>query len=79
MEILIEEIDAQETGLGLIEPGNGHLTRVLETLFGWSSTFQLHPLYHNVFGKIYLKTRKKPGYTYVFTNCILKGHLYLDI
>ena len=72
-EILIEEIDAQETGLGLMAPGNGCLTRLLETLFGWSSTLQLHALYHDVFGKTYLKTKKGPGYTYVLRNCIFKG------
>ena len=38
-EISIAEIDVQETGLGLIRPGNGRLTRLLEILFGWSSTF----------------------------------------
>ena len=32
----MEELDAQETELGLIGPRNGHLTRLLETLFGWS-------------------------------------------
>ena len=72
-EISITEIDLQETGLGLIRPGNGRLTRLLEILFGWSSTFRLHALYHDVFGRIYLKTKKGPGYTYVFRNCIYKG------
>ena len=72
-ETSIEEIDAQETRLGLTGPGNGHLTMLLETLFGWSSTFQLHVLYHDVFGRIYLKIKKGPGYTYVFRKCIFKG------
>ena len=43
-EISIEEIDAQETGLGLIGSGNRHLTRLSETLFGWSSTFHVNAL-----------------------------------
>ena len=72
-EISIEEIDTQETGLGLIGPGNGHLTKLLEILFGWSSTFQLHALYHDVFGRIYLKTKKGPGY--IFKGSPLFGHL----
>ena len=63
----------QETGLGLIRPGNGRLTKLLEILFGWSSTFRLHALYHDVFRRIYLKTKKGPGYTYIFRNCIFKG------
>ena len=33
-EISIEEIDTQETGLGLIGPGNRRLTKLLEILFG---------------------------------------------
>ena len=49
MKISIEETDAPETGLRLIEPGNGCLARLLETLFGWSITFRLHALYHDVF------------------------------
>ena len=53
-EISVEEIDAQETGLGLIGPGKGNLTRLLEILLGWSSKFRLHALYHDVFGRIYL-------------------------
>ena len=72
-EIPIEEIDAQETGLGLIGPGNGRLTRLLETPFGWLSTFLLHALYHDVFGRIYLKMKKVPSYTYAFGNCIFNG------
>ena len=72
-EILIEEKDAQETGLGLIGPGNGRLTRLLETLFEWSSTFRLYALYHDVFERLYLKTKKVPSYIYVFKNCIFKG------
>ena len=46
---------------------------LLEILFGWFSTFQLHALYHHVFGRIYFKIKKGPGYTYLFRNCIFKG------
>ena len=72
-EISIAKIDVQEIGLGLIGPGSGRLTRLLEMLFGWCSTFRLHALYHDVFGRIYLKAKEVPGYTYVFRNCIFKG------
>ena len=65
-ETSIEEIDAQETGLGLIEHGNGDLTRLLETLFEWSRTFRLHALYHDVFGRIYIC---------IFKGSPLFGHL----
>ena len=45
-ETSIEKIVTQETGLGLTGPENGCLTRQLETLFGWSSTFRLYALFH---------------------------------
>ena len=34
---------------------------------------ELHALYHLVFGRIYVKTKKGLGYNYVFRNCIFKG------
>ena len=30
--------------------------------------FRLHGLYHDVFERVYLKTKKGPGQTYVFGN-----------
>ena len=68
-----KEIDVQEAGLWLVGPGNARLTRLLKTLFEWSSTFQLHALYHDVLGRIYLKTNKWPSDTYVFRNYVFKG------
>ena len=52
-EISIAEIDVQGTGLGLIGPGNGRLTRLLEILFAWSSVFRLHALYHDVWKNLF--------------------------
>ena len=72
-EISIEQIDAQETRLVLIGPGNKCLARLLETLFGWSSTLRLHALYHEVFRRIYWKTNKGPGYAYILKKCMFKG------
>ena len=72
-KISTEEIHVQETGLGLFGPANGHSTKLLKKLFEWCSTFRLHALYHDVFGRIYLKTKKGAGHTYVFRNCIFKG------
>ena len=51
-KISTEEIDAQETGLGLFGPGNGNLTKLLEMLFGWCSTLRLPALYHDEFERI---------------------------
>ena len=72
-EISIKEIDVQEIRLGLIGPGNGTLTKLLEILFRWCRTFRFHELYHDMFERIYLKTKKGPGNTYVFRNFIFKG------
>ena len=72
-EISIKEIHLQATGLGLIGPGNGRLTKLLEILFGWCSTFRLRTLHHDLFGRIYLKAKRGPDYTYVFRNCLFKG------
>ena len=66
-EISIEEIDVQKARLGLIGPGNGRLTKLLQILLGWSCTFQLHALYHDVSGRISLKTKKEPDHTYIIT------------
>ena len=61
-EISIKEIDAQETELGLVRPVNECLTKSLEALFEWPSMLQLHGFYHDMIGRIYLKTRKGLGY-----------------
>ena len=60
-EISIEEIGAQETGLGLTGSGNGCLTKLLETLFGCSST--LRCISKNLFenkerAQLYLRLQK---------------------
>ena len=75
----LQEIDAQETGLRLIGPENGHLTRLLEALFGWSSTFWLHVLYHDVFGKFFWKRENDPFILTSSETVYLTGHLYCDI
>ena len=72
-DISIKEIDAQKTGLGLIGPGNGRLTRLLEILFRWSSTFRLHALYHDVSKNLFGNEDTSSETVY------LEGHLYLDI
>ena len=52
---------------------------LLEILFGWFSTFQLHTLYHHVFGRIYFKIKKDPVILNPSETVYLKGHLYLDM
>ena len=71
-EILIEEIDAQETGLGLIGHRNGCLTRLLETLSNGLARC-------DYIGRIYLKMKKGPVILTSSETKYLKRHLYLDI
>ena len=49
--------------LGLIDSGNGLLTRILE-LFGKSNTFSKHAMLHDVFGNFYADFKEGPGYCY---------------
>ena len=51
-------------GKGLIGPGQGHLTKMLEQLFGSSKTFKTHAMLHDVFGNFYLDHEEGPGYAY---------------
>ena len=78
-EIPIKETDAPATRLGLTGPGNGHLTCLSETLFGSSSTFRLHALCHDVFGRIYWKRRKDTVILTLSETVYLTNQLYLDI
>ena len=88
-EISVEEIDVQETGLGLIGSGNRRLPKLLEILFGWSCTFRLHAWYHDVFHeneerarlylhlqKLYIERSPLFGHLTGLLSCILFGKKY---
>ena len=55
-------------GLGLIGPGVGWLTTVLEWLLGWSMTFKRHAIFHDSFGLYYKKYKRTNGYCYGVSN-----------
>ena len=44
----ILEIEGSDS-LGLIGPGSGRLTRLLEFMFGWSDVFSNHAILHDAF------------------------------
>ena len=63
-DLAFEEIYKKHDNLGLIGPGNGFLTGILEKLFGSSQTFKKHAVLHDVFGNFYLDFEEGPGYAY---------------
>ena len=63
-DLAFKDIYKDHVSLGLIGPGNGCLTRILEKLFGSSQTFKKHAVLHDVFGNFYLDFEEGPGYAY---------------
>ena len=59
---IVDEIG--EGSLGLIGPGDGYLTRVLEYFCGQNQFFRCHALSHDVAGRFRLKHNLGPGYLY---------------
>lgn len=52
-DLTLQEIYEKHPDLGLIGPGKGCLTRILEKIFGSCATFQRHALLHDVFGRFH--------------------------
>ena len=63
-DLTLQEIYEKHPDLGLIGPGKGCLTRILEKIFGSCATFQRHALLHDVFGRFYTDFGEGPGYAY---------------
>ena len=63
-DLALQEIYEKHPDLGLIGPGHGRLTRILEKLFSSSETFKTHAMLHDVFGNFYLDFEEGPGYAY---------------
>ena len=63
-DLTLQEIYGKHPDLGLIGPGQGLLTRILEKLFGSSKTFKTHAMLHDAFGNFYLDFEEGPGYAY---------------
>ena len=60
----ILEIVEKHPDIGLIGPGNGCLTKVLEYLFSWSKTICTHAILHDAFGRFFDDYKTGPGYCY---------------
>ena len=64
-DLTLEQILENHSDLGLIGPGNGLLTRLLEKLFGKSKTFRKHAILRDMFGgNVYADFEERPGYCY---------------
>ena len=62
--LTLEQILEKHSDLGLIGPGSGFLSRVLEKLFGKLKTFKKYAMLHDVFGNFYADFEEGPGYCY---------------
>ena len=83
--ITINEIlDLYDGEIGLIGPGNGCFTYILERLFGKIKCCHLHSAFHDAYGRFFMKYQRGRGYCYVIpenmtTHCLknspLLGHI----
>ena len=64
--ISIDDIlELNNNEIGLIGPGNGCLTHILERVFGGSHILHSHSILHDAFGRFYDHYSLDRGYTYV--------------
>ena len=71
--------------IGLIGPGSGCFTHILEKLFGKIKCCHLHSAMHDAYGRFLIKYQRGRGYCYVipenitpycFKNSPISGHIY---
>ena len=63
-DLSLKEILVKHSDLGLIGPGHGTITHILEKLFSSSQTFKKHAILHDAFGNFFLGFGEGPGYCY---------------
>ena len=64
-DILISRIlEINDGEIGLIGPGSGPVTWLLETAFGWIDILNSHSILHDAFGRFYDHHELGRGYTY---------------
>ena len=64
-DILISRIlEINDGEIGLIGPGSGPVTWLLETAFGWIDILNSHSILHDAFGRFYKNHSLGRGYTY---------------
>ena len=67
----IEEIIKMHPSIGLLGPGNGCLTRVLEFCMSWSNLFCRHACLHDAYGRFFQDYGKDVGYLYAVKKSVL--------
>ena len=66
--ISIHEILELNNGeIGLIGPGNGCITRLLERTLGWVDILHTHSILHDAFGRFYDRYSLDRGYCYAIS------------
>ena len=60
-----EVLELNNNEIGLIAPGNGCLTHILEIIFNRSDILHSHSILHDAFGRFYAHNSLDRGYTYV--------------
>lgn len=69
--LLIDDVLEINNGeIGLLGPGNGCITWILEKLLGWNDVLHSHSILHDAFGRFYCKYRLDRGYTYVIPESV---------
>ena len=64
--VSIEDVlEINNNEIGLIGPGNGCLTKILERLFGWSDILRSHGILHDAYGRFYTHHSSDRGYIYI--------------
>ena len=63
-DLSLKEILEKHSDLGLIGPGHGTITHILEKFFSLSQTFKKHAMLHDAFGNFFLDFGEGPGYCY---------------
>ena len=63
-ELSLKKILEKHSDLGLIGPGYGTITHILEKFFSSSQTSKKHAILHDAFGDFFIDFGERPGYCY---------------
>lgn len=77
--ISIDDIlELNNNEIGLIGPGNGCITCVLERTLGWINIIHTHSILHDGFGRFYNNHYKDRGYTYFISENITPDYMKMN-
>ena len=60
-----EILESNNYDIGLLGPGNGCLTQMLELSLGWIDALHTHSILHDAFGRFYNNYSLNRGYSYL--------------